>query len=116
MIHNLTILLRHFWSDPIRICYPQKIASQVLPQPLAISCKIWDIPLHSRKRIWIDKQAIGVIDRRWEEEKRGSEKCVTRSVSRKKHETKAKRKELYRDGTLMQMSDQRYINNDYQRT
>lgn len=37
-------------------------------------------------------------------------------MSSKKHETKPKRKELYRDGTLMQMSDQRYINNDYQRT
>ena len=109
-----TNLLRHLWKSNTRLlstanCYRFAATCDVLrnsghDNPLQPQWKNLNRQTGDRS----NRSSLG-------RGKTGIGEVVTRSVSGKKHETKAKRKELYRDGTLMQMSDQRYINNDYQR-
>lgn len=62
----------------------------------------------------MDKQAVKIIDRS-RIEKRGKEMFNEEYVEQEAR-NEGKWKKLHRDEMLMQTSDQRYINNDYQGT
>lgn len=66
------------------------------------------------KKIWMNKQIVEIIDR--SRIKKRSKEMFNEEYVEQEARNEGKWKKLHRDETLMQTSDQRYINNDYQGT